>query len=282
MKNSIYIYALLASFLIISCGDDDYSIAYEDLEVKTPLTADLQLSRDVAAPTTRLDFTVTLPQSFSTDATLEVTVLTPDFNTARASLDVPAGETTVSGFLTMPGSGTITNSFFGIEGFYSIQVTGLALVQPEEGMIDDPFTLSSEELRVDLIDYNSDYMAARETSLDVLLDWQGPWDVNDLDMYIVNMDTGELYENAESGSRYEGDLFNNTHPDGTYAVAVSFYSVSGEDIAYNFNFTYPNGEVEFYEGVFTSPAAGDYLPEVMYITKSTDVNGNAVYTTSQP
>ncbi|TVZ58839.1 hypothetical protein NA63_1347 [Flavobacteriaceae bacterium MAR_2010_105] len=282
MKKIKYIICSIALLTILSCGDDDFSRAYVDDEVKTVLTGQLNLSRIVSAPGLKIGFTFTLPQSFDVESKVEVTATTYDFKQSKAFVTVPAGQTSGSGTITMPGTGTVAKSFFGINDFVTVQLTGVALKQPETGpTIEDPYTLSSDGISVRFIDRDPDWMRILSArSLVLSLDWANPAE-NDLDLYVYNSVTGAYIEASETGSRWEGDFIDDGHPDGVYYVEVGFWSVTGDNIPYSIHCLRNDETVDYYEGVFQSPVSRTYLSPILVLTKTT-VNGSAYITTSLP
>jgi len=277
MKKILYITFIFSALILSSCVDDNFSRAYVDNEMKTVVVGTLTLDRTSAAPSSQIGFTFDLSQSFSTGATVEVRAITFNFAQTIAYVTLPAGSTSGSGTIEMPGDDGDGTDFFGIDGYATVELTGVALDEDT----DDPFVLTSEPVSLRSLNYNSDYMSPRSDAMKILFDWASP-DVNDLDMYVYNADTFDLVEDAESGSRYEGDWFNAFHPDGEYFVAIGFYSVEGGDLPYNFTFTHPDGTVDFYEGLFANSEALSFEYPIINITKTTDGNGDAVYTTSLP
>ena len=109
MKMKIFKYILLlAAFVAVSCGDDDYSVEYIDTEVKTSVTGTISPSRTKIAPTTQLEFTVTLDQTFTYDAEITVAI-TETCNSlgllatdSSAVATLTAGSDTATGVITVP------------------------------------------------------------------------------------------------------------------------------------------------------------------------------------
>lgn len=306
MKNIKYIILSILSIGLFSCGDDDYSIAYVDNEVKTALVGSMSLNRTSAGPGTLVSFNYTLPQAFDFESTLEITaistyeVLELEASIEKSYVTVPAGQTTGTGWFKMSGeSDFASGDYFGVSSHTSVSITGIAITQPdredEDGNevdpyipIDDPFTMTSESLTVTALDVHDPYMFPNLDDDDnplptlmVSLDWEGPYGSgeNDLDLYIFS-DAG-LFESSESGSRFEGDFFNNPanedHPDGDYIVEVAIWtSVSTDPIPYRITLTHPNGRADVYEGT-VDPAVG-YIDPVGF-TKTTDAEGEITYET---
>ena len=110
----------------------------------------------------------------------------------------------------------------------------------------------------------------------VLLDWENPR-ANDLDMRVFDIDFNQV-EGAGTGSRYETDILNDTHPDGDYFVVIDIY-IGSAPIPWQLFFVMPDQEtVKFFSGTLTADdvAAGIVFPVIEY-TKST-VDGESVYT----
>jgi len=215
-----YIYSIVLSLTIIwSCSDDDYSRVYVDNEIKTEIVGAIEVPRQAAAVGTMVAFNYTLPQSFEVESTIEVTaksafgILDINANKSISYITVPAGTTTGTAYFEMPGSENDTNNNYnGIEEYATVSLTGIALTQPEEGSIDDPYTLTSNQESVTGLNLHSNYMSPNDDILTISLDWQGPWDQNDFDLYIDNA-AGDNFESVETGSRFEGVYFNETeHP----------------------------------------------------------------------
>ena len=169
---------------------------------------------------------------------------------------------------------------YGVPDFAKLELVGIQLADLEKG---NTYTLTSNKTSFAIID--STLGAAG--GLNVLFDWEGA-PSSDLDMYIYSADTFELYESAETGSRYEVDLFQNLNrPDGDYFIAVGVYSIGTDeptrDLDYLFALTLPDGTVDIYTGTFEAAADGDFYFPVINFTKTTDEEtGTVSYTTSQP
>jgi len=111
-----------------------------------------------------------------------------------------------------------------------------------------------------------------------LFDWGDPG-ANDLDMLMFR-DDGTLVEVGASGSRWETDIFNDTHADGNYFVDIDFWIASG-DIPWKIFFVHPDQTtISFFEGTFVGAQSGDYVSLISF-TKSTDGSGVVTYTFSQ-
>ncbi|WP_370477908.1 hypothetical protein [Tamlana flava] len=301
MKKLIYITFSILTIGLFSCSEDDsYSIAYVDTEVKTPLTGTLTFATSSAFGNTNVDYTINIPQSFEVASVVELTltstyeVLKVNTNIEKVYDTIPAGATTKMGSFVMP-SFDAEAPFYGLSSFLTVEISGIALVQPpkedEDGKpiepyvpVDDPYTMTSEATDVTLLEYHDPYMAPNPKTLMISLDWEGPYGggENDIDLYVLDAAFTTLYESSESGSRFEGDFFNNpaneNHPDGDYVIEIGVWTaVSDAPIAYRLVLTHPDGTRDIFEGT-VDPAVG-YVDPVGF-TKTTDGSGNVTYVTT--
>lgn len=307
MKKLIYIALSALVFGFFSCSEDDsYSIAYVDDEVKTALVGTISSSVTAAAPGTMVTFDYTLPQSFDVESTIEISafssfdVLAINALTEKSYVTVPAGQTTGTGRFKMPSIPDFeSGDYFGAAGYATVAISGIALTQPpredEDGIaidpyipLDDPFTMTSESIAIAGLDVHDPFMFPNldddDNPLPTLmlsLDWLGPWDANDLDLYVLDAAFTTVFESSESGSRFEGDFFNNpaneSHPDGDYVLEIGIWtSVDATPIPWRLTLTHPDGKADVYEGT-VDPAVGFVDP--VGFTKTTDGSGNVTYET---
>ena len=221
MKN-LKLLLLSLPFVFTSCGteilgDDSYSIEYIDNEAKQDLTVTLIVDRDRVASETQVGFTVSIEDALSVDTSATGSII------ASAMNSVYDGE--------IPWDGLSDCATF--------DVTGIAL---SEG--DDPY-VASTSVATTVTQLNSDYMAdADDDAVMIVMDWKNP-DVNDFDMYVTDMFGASFYEVAESGSRFEGDYFDNDsdtyYPagDGQYIVWYAPYVQEAADVPAEIYFTHP-------------------------------------------
>ncbi len=281
---------LLAAFVAISCGDDDYSVEYIDTEVKTPVSGTITSSRTKVASTTQLSFIVNLDQTFTYDAAITVAITETcnslSFLSANSStvVTLTAGSTTATGSITVPALSNedTVGGWVGLSNCTALTVTGIALYETVDVAgtsydVDDPFIIENISTPLVLTDLQGSWMEAQPDagSLQICLDWEGPYSDNDIDLYVYNAALTKAYESSESGSRWEGDWFNNSgnenHPDGDYVVYVSPYSMATASTDAALHFTHPDGTVDYIEFAVTGNMfAAD-------ITLSTDANGVKSY-----
>lgn len=262
MKTYKYSIIAMAILSMMSCGDDEFSREYQDTEAKTELVGTLTPSRTKATAGSLIAFSVTIPQSFDTDASVEVSAiaglsdLEVNQSVSKAYVTIAAGETTGTGSIAMPGSTALAADFFGIADYAKMSISGIALA---EG--DDPYVMTSDATLLTFLQTNGSYNAAYpvdyagdggedypgwndgvvEPWLSISLDWADSDNV-DLDMYVLDS-TNTTYESSLSGSRFEGDFFNgNWFPDGEYGIYIAAYYNTGA-VDYMFTATDQNGTV---------------------------------------
>ncbi|MEE1963795.1 hypothetical protein V1387_13945 [Allomuricauda taeanensis] len=270
----INIFSLLAlscsAVIFTNCTEKEEFIGYPLKQENTivNITGTITTPTPANAEGRDLDITVTISQSFSSDAEVEVVATLKNGVQSTTTVTVPAGDTSVDGTIALPTDGT-DSGVEGISSFVSIELTAILLSELEPGI---NYTISSDPLTVDLydaiqFDYDDGVVAGRMT---YLVDWANP-SINDLDVYVSTL------EAAETGDRYETDIFDDTHPDGTYTIDVAVYIASESDIPWRIFFVYPDQTTfEIFEGVLTGVSGGEFFSLVTF-TKSTDGEGVVTY-----
>jgi hypothetical protein len=200
-----------------------------------------------------------------------------------------AGATSAEGTIVMPD--VSLNTFDKVEDYAYLQIVGIATgddVTDADGdttFVNDPndnIRVTSNTVSVSFFQqvqagYADSTIAGRMT---VLFDWANPG-ANDLDMYMFSSGFAQV-ESSGTGSRYEQDIFNDTHPDGTYFVAIDCYTASG-NIPWKLFFVHPDQiTVSYFEGVFEDAASGDFIYPVVNFTKMTDADGVVSYVFELP
>ncbi|MDA0780033.1 MAG: hypothetical protein O2810_02630 [Bacteroidetes bacterium] len=284
MKNLKYFLFIVVS-IFISCEDDSYSIEYTDNEVKQDLNVTLTLDRERVAATTNVGFTVAIESALSVDATVTVASINKCGGPLSHLAETTTGTALIKAGKTS-GMGTINAADFNTEldeldwdgatDCFTFDVTGIALA---EG--DDPYVASASTPAI-LTAVNADYMSdADDDAVMISMDWKNP-DANDFDMYVTNANGSVFYEIAESGSRFEGDFFDNDsdayYPaaDGVYLVWCYVYTQEAADVPSEIYFTHPiTGFVDVIAFTMASGSSGFY--PVATITKTTDAEENMSY-----
>lgn len=164
-----------------------------------------------------------------------------------------------------------------------IQVDGLAL-DSSSGNVADPYRVSSNKIYVTLLDgsgaydlpYPVDYDGdgVIEPWLSISLDWEGPYNLNDLDLF-VDDEAGTNYEDSQSGNRFEGDYFNgNWFPDGVYYVKASPWKLGEDTVNARFSATDHTGKTTIVEAVITKDGGSQVIAT---ITKSGGATNDITY-----
>jgi len=257
MKNTQNIILSILSIIICSCEKSDYSEAYVDSEKKIDLTASIEVSRSKAVAGSYVDFVVTMPQTFDTNGVLTVRLsntTNEQYNIAK--INIIPGQSSIEGSIKMLSNTSAPKKFEGTSNSAYLQVDGIQLYK-EFAVIDDPYRMTSNKQYITLLDGSGAYDNAYccdydgdgnlEPWLSINLDWEGPYDVNDLDLFVVYED-GETYEDSQTGNRFEGDYFNgNWFPDGEYNIVVSPYKMGKEEIYARFTATDHNNKTTLFE-----------------------------------
>ena len=275
-------------FFTFACGNDDYSIEYIDSEVKQDFSVSLTIERDRVASNTQVDFTVSIESVLSVDAVVTIANINncgnPISHLAESSTGtatIKAGETTGTGSIIASALNAEFSrdiAWDGLSDCATFNVTGIAL---SEG--DDPYVASTSIATTTVTQFNADYMGeADDDAVKIAMDWKNPSE-NDFDMYVSNSDGSIFYEDAESGSRFEGDYFDNDTdayypaPDDSYIVWYTPFVQETADVPGEIYFTHPvTGKVDVVS--FVSPNGTQASPTpVATITKTTDADGNMTY-----
>ena len=273
--NKLLLIGVYTVFLT-SCSDDNSVTPGIPTNLNViELVGTVSTTSAMTAEGEEIEVTVTIPQSFSSDVDVEVTALLNNGAATTTAITVPAGTTTGTDDITLPGDdATDSGNLDGLPNYGSLTLSAILLSELEEG---NAYTISSAPFSLQIFDVLPD----TDDGLNFLMDWENPTD-NDLDMYILSTDGGS-YEQAESGSRYEADLFQYGRPDGDYEVYVGFFVASG-DIPYRFFVRHPDGTINIFSGTFPqadvdSGYAGPYL----LFTQTTDPETDEfTFTVTQP
>lgn len=292
---------MVATIGLLSCEDDSFSRVFVDNEVKIPLTGTLKINKSERSifSEENIDYTITLPQSFSVESTIEITVTTT-FNAfafdpfdQKIYVTLPVDSSSIDGSFNIADLGAEI-PFLGVP--VSVSLTGIALKQPEredeDGKlvdpfipIDDPYTLTSESVTLNILESNS-WSGTNEDALQYSIDWQGPYaaDQNDLDIYLYPEDPdADPIETSESSSRFEGDNLINSaedaesdlYADGKYFIEIAIWtSIDDTPIPYRLVFSYQDGTREIFEGI-VDPAIGYIRP--VALTIATNAEGEKIY-----
>jgi hypothetical protein len=273
-KIKYFLLTLAIGFSVTACYDDDPINKIETAGL-TDITLSVASINSVAGEGFSIPFTATIPNTFSSDVDVQAR-LTFDGGQVNKLVTIPAGSTSANSTIKINNDGL--DKFSGRP--VDLSLTGLAVSGAVAG---EPtvFKITSNEINLTSYDrvqwpYNPSSINGQMT---VLFDWENPAE-NDLDMFMFRDDFTQV-EDAASGSRWETDIFNNSHADGNYFVAIDFFVASG-DIPWKIFFVHPNQTtITSFEGTFVGAQDGDFVFPLINFTKTT-VGGVVTYTFSQP
>ncbi|PQJ22986.1 hypothetical protein [Tenacibaculum sp. SG-28] len=284
MKKILYAFAITTATFLASCSEDfDRTPIIPDIE--NTLTGTVEAG--IAASGRTIEYTVTIPSAFDQDARIGVKSFIPDNidvtddNTDYSFVFLPAGQTSGTGTISLAESAGGTFGVNGNVGYGKLQIDGVAFgtivtaadgsesftFDPNDrtGMTSDVFNLTYYDSVQ--FDYGADVIDGRMT---MLADWANP-DINDLDMYVFNDDTGVTYEVSESANRYETDIMNNEWPDGNYIVQIGFWIATDNEIPWRLFFVHPNQiTIDSFSGTFSSDDITTGFANVVTFEKTTD------------
>lgn len=275
-KIKYFLLTFAIGFSVAGCYDDD-PINKITINGLSDITLSVSSSNTATAEGFVVPYTAVIPNVFSSDVDVQAS-LTFDGGIVTNSVTIPAGSTSADGSINMQGNDGL-NKFTGRP--VTLSLTGLSVSGAVAG---EPtvFNITSSEVDLTSYDrvqwpYGSATIAGRMTAL---FDWVDPAN-NDLDMLIFR-DDFTLVESAASGSRWETDIFNDTHADGNYFVAIDFWTASG-DIPWKIWFVHPDQKtISSFEGTFVGAVSGDFVYPLINFTKTTDGDGVVSYIFSQP
>ncbi len=274
MKNLKYILiTIVFSLTFISCEDDseiDYSLSGTEESVQVTI----ETPRNFTAEEDRVPFTVTLANTYSSDATVVVEFKFNDERFIRNEVIIPAGNNSASGKVFMPADDGALNtpgaSFKA--GFVVGKVVGFLLDEPQEGKL---YIVNSNEVLLDAYD-----------KLPTLVDGGGlsytfTWRTNKTDDYDIFSDLSDL-DSATGDSIETGSVTNDAFADGDYNMVYNPYAVAGVDdveFVLFFRVTDIDGNDQVYKFTGTLDAVNND-PAVNYdliqISRVTDAGTGAV------
>ncbi|MHA7058607.1 hypothetical protein ACWGOQ_0015390 [Aquimarina sp. M1] len=270
--NKLKYISIIAVFglLFTACEDDDpISAGIGDPLNKEVINLEATIASDVTVTGegNRVDFTVTLPQSFSSDATVTARAIFDNGNSTTGTAVVEAGSTVGTGFVTLSPDDNVIDgdSIDGAADAVEISLIGILL---DELIPDTTYTISSNALSLGI--YPDTLPAAG--GLNILFDWDNPG-ANDLDMDVIDRDFTAIFESSGTGSRFESDLFQTSgRADGIYDIYATIFSASPtEPIDYNVLMTLPNGVLEVVSGTLPAGSPSSTRIPIATFEKSTNV-----------
>jgi len=275
MKKIIYSYLLIAisAMLILSCEDDDpIELGDEDPrnENVVNLEATISTTQPNAGEGNLLPFSITVPQTFASDATVTARVTLDNGTFSTGTAVVPAGSNSGDGFITMPpDDGERTESLLS-QNAGSFEAIAIL---PDEIVPGTQFEISSNSVDINIW---SD-TATVDGGLGIIMDWTDSANV-DLDVFIDELDGATGLFDSDSGSRFENIFFaNNDTQDGEFLVRIETFAAVGEDVDYVLNFTLPNNQLATISGTFTALSAGESFVPARFVRTTDVASGDISY-----
>ncbi len=262
-------FAVALGLTFVACEDDDpITAGAGDPDTKNivNLDATLTTAQSATGEGNTLAFSVTLPQTFASDATVTTRVELDNGETTLGTATVAAGATSGTGSIVLPGDdGVITGATIApVDNSATLKVVGFLLEEEEPGTL---YVVNSNT--VDLALYPD--TLAPDGGLNILLDWDNPA-ANDLDLQVIDRAFTAIFENSDSGDRFESDLFQNTgRADGIYDIyVIPFTAVPAEGINFALLLTQPDGTLAVLNGSIPSTATTGARVAVGTFEKVTD------------
>jgi len=276
MKKIIYSYLLIAisATFILSCEDDDpIELGDDDPRNETivNLEATISTNQPNAGEGNLLPFSITVPQTFASDATVTARVTLDNGTFSTGTAVVPAGSNSGDGFITMPADDGDPTEGLLSENAGSFEAIAILLDEIVPGT---QFEISSNSVDINIW---SD-TATVDGGLGLIMDWTDSANV-DLDLSIDELDGAtDVVDAGVSGSRFEDVFFgNNETQDGEFLVRVEVFAAVGNDVDYVINFTLPNNELVSIAGTFPALNGGETFVPARFVRTTDIASGDISY-----
>lgn len=270
MKFKILTLMFVGISIFTSCKEDDeiQEIQIEGNEVVLTPTVTLD-NGNFGLEGQNLDYTVTLPTSFSSDATVTVSVGFSDATSSfsDSAITIPAGETQGNGSLILNSIGG-TNPFSGINT--TIGVKGIILAETDgNNYVISSDSLINFPLYEEFVDDSDD--------LTVSIDWDESAATADLDIALWTEFGTFAGSVSQTSSRFEEFTFGSDLNDGTYELRFRNFAQDQAVLALNVFLKNADDTVELFQKEIPNPvtfptawfpAANDNI--LFTIVKTTD------------
>ncbi len=278
MKNFKTIFSLLvAAIFAVSCSTDDkFSGSPEGNLDITTLVGIVSTPSISALTSQKIDFTATLPRTFTDTVTVEATTTAKSGGRTRAYVDILPGQLSATGQISAVGGAIFSTEF-------DLALTAINLKKVETGK---HYLLTSN--KIILKTGNSSIPDADPDKLIMRLVWPFPSATNKLKYNIdrpgIVPDANVLTLNSYGKVHYinNAGTTNSTNissAEGDYIINISAEALTTSpiDMPYRMILVQPNGKVDVFEGVYTGLTVGAPLKPILKVNK-TIVNGTAVFT----
>ncbi len=267
-------FTALIAMAAISCEDDEPVTAGDGdplNENVITVNATLSTTQPQIGEENLLPVSLTLDRSFASDAEVTVRATLTNGNVSTGVITVTAGATSATGGIVLP-----PDDGFAPEGFFdpaagTLIASAILLDELEEG---NAFIVTSNEVSLDIWSRT----APGRGGLNYVLDWERP--SVDLDLRVYSEPDFLLFEDGDSGDRFEQDLFQTPgRPDGLYIwYIINFSGDFIEDMEYRLFVTQPNGSLEVLSGTIPAGTPGPAFVPFAQFEKTTDpVSGAVTY-----
>lgn len=267
--------ALLISSTI-SCEDDDPLSAGDGdplNENVIELVGTISTDQPDIGESNFLPFSVNLPQSFSSDATVTARVLLDNGRVSTGTAVVASGQTDGSGLIQIPPDDGFFSAALKDDNAGTLTITAIALDSLERG---NAYVISSNVEDINIWARTEPALGG----LNIVTDWIDA-DTFDIDSEVIDEAFTTIFETGASGSRFEADLFQNAgREDGNYDVYLTIFSgdTAGVEIPYVVNFTRPDGTLVSITGTLPEGAPlGTRIPVARFSRVTDEVTGVTTY-----
>lgn len=278
MKNVLK--TLLVALTVVSfvaCSDDDSNQINATIQnVAATVTAQNSMTAEEDAT----NITVSLDQSFASDASVRVVFEFENGNILNQTFTIAAGNTSTTESFQLPADdGNFYDNPVVAPMGGKAWAAGVVLADP---IVGTQLEIASNELYFDVA--NKVAAVQDNDGFQFLFDWTSGG-TNDIDLYLYDHDLGwpaGYVDGSFTGSRFETISATSAIPDGNYAVLANVWSLanSPSDIAYAFTYRAPDGTLASSAGTWVGAADGsDLFPmNDVIVTKSTDGSGVVTWT----
>jgi len=261
---------------VLSCEDDEpISAGDGDPLAKNVVSVDAMVTalQPNVGEGNLTPFAVTIGNTFSSDATVTVKVTFDNGDVSTGTALVPAGATTGTGALTMPADDGFIPAGLVAENAGTLSAIAILL---DELVEDTTYVIAPNATDIGIF---SDTLGVAG-GLNSIFDWSNSENA-DLDFYVIDEAFTAIFEDSETGSRFESDLFETVgREDGVYVFyTIIFTAPADEAIDYQVLSTLPDGSLNVFEG--TLPAGspqGSFIPLGSFEKITDEVSGTISYT----
>ncbi len=282
MKNKLknIFLPLISLIFFIACdeGERFTGSPVGNLDIIT-LDATISSTSTLALTDQKIDFTVTLPRTFSDTVRVEASSISDSGRRTRGYVEILPNQLSGTGEINAAGGGTFNSTF-------DLFASAIELYTVEAGK---HYLIKSNNVEIQT--GNTTIQDANGSRLSVKLVWPNLSTSNNLrfnvdkptlpDANVTSLSGGKTHfinvdnagpENTTTNSSAEGNYIFNIS-----AIALT---TSPIDMPYRLVLVYPDGKVDVFNGVYNGLTVGAPLLPVLQVNK-TIVNGNAVFTATK-